>query len=104
MNTWVVILIVASLVYGSRFLLMEPWVPLRLGKRLQKVLTFSAPAVLTAIAAPIVFIHNNDLHIDADNHYLLAAIVVVILAFVTKNTLITVLLGMASFLFLHQLL
>ncbi|USE39197.1 AzlD domain-containing protein [Endozoicomonas sp. SCSIO W0465] len=104
MDTWVILFIVAALVFGSRFLLMEPWLPLKLSEPIQQVLSYSAPAVLTAIAAPIVFIREDKLNLSMGNHYLIAAIIVVFLALVTRNTLLTVILGMLSFLVLRQIL
>ncbi|WP_419536395.1 AzlD domain-containing protein [Endozoicomonas sp.] len=104
METWFILLAVTALVFGSRFLLMEPWLPLKLSDNVQKVLSFSAPAVLTAIAAPIVFMRDDRLSFSIDNHYLIAGAVVVVLALVTRNTLMTVILGMMSFLVLRHLI
>lgn len=104
MDTWVILLTVAALVFGSRFLLMEPWLPLKLSETVQQVLSFSAPAVLTAIAAPIVFIREDQFNLSVDNHYLIAGIIVVFLALMTRSTLLTVVLGMVSFLALRHLL
>lgn len=104
MDTWVILLTVAALVFGSRFLLMEPWLPLKLSETVQQVLSFSAPAVLTAIAAPIVFIREDQFNLSVDNHYLIVGIIVVFLALMTRNTLLTVVLGMVSFLALRHLL
>ncbi|WP_257267226.1 AzlD domain-containing protein [Endozoicomonas sp. ONNA2] len=104
MDTWVILFTVAVLVFGSRFLLMEPWLPLKLNETVQQLLRFSAPAVLTAIAAPILFIRGDQLSLSIDNHYLIAGIIVVFLAQWTRNTLLTVVLGMLSFLVLRHLL
>ncbi|WP_422459803.1 MULTISPECIES: AzlD domain-containing protein [unclassified Endozoicomonas] len=104
MDTWVILFIVAALVFGSRFLLMEPWLPLKLSDTVQQALSFSAPAVLTAIAAPIVFIREDQLSLSMGNHYLIAGIIVVFLALMTRNTLLTVILGMLSFLLLRHVL
>lgn len=104
MDTWVILLTVAALVFGSRFLLMEPWLPLKLSENVQKMLSFSAPAVLTAIAAPIVFIRDDYFTLTMDNHYLIAGIIAVILALATRNTLMTIILGMLSFLVLKHVI
>ena len=103
MDTWIILLSVAALVFASRFLLMEPWLPLRLSQNVQQILRYSAPAVLTAIATPIVFMRDNEFNLSLDNHYLMASIIVIILALITKNTLMTVILGMLSFLFLKHM-
>ncbi len=101
MTTWFILFSVAMLVFTSRFLLMEPWLPLKLSDNAQQLLAFSAPAVLTAIAAPIVFIREKQLCLGMDNHYFVASGVVVVIAMMTRNTLVTVVLGMASFQFLR---
>ncbi|MFK0573211.1 AzlD domain-containing protein [Endozoicomonas sp.] len=104
MDIWVILLTVAALVFGSRFFLMEPWLPLKLSQNVQQFLSFSAPAVLTAIATPIVFIRDNQFSLSMDNQYLIAGIIVVILALITRNTLMTVILGMLSFLVLKHVI
>ena len=102
MVTWIILFSVAALVFASRFLLMEPWVPLKLSDNVQQLLSFSAPAVLTAIAAPIVFIREEQLSVGMGNQYLLASVVVVVVALATRSTLWTVVLGMVSFLLLRH--
>ncbi len=49
---WLTILTMALLVILSRYVLLEPGLPIRLGKKTQAFLGFSAPAVLSAIFAP----------------------------------------------------
>lgn len=102
MVTWIILFSVAALVFASRFLLMEPWLPLKLSDNVQQLLSFSAPAVLTAIAAPIVFIREEQLSVGMGNQYLLASVVVVVVALSTRSTLWTVVLGMVSFLLLRH--
>ena len=102
MVTWIILFSVAALVFASRFLLMEPWLPLKLSDNVQQLLSFSAPAVLTAIAAPIVFIREEQLSVGMGNQYLLASVVVVVVALATRSTLWTVVLGMVSFLLLRH--
>lgn len=104
MDTWFILLTVAVLVFSSRFLLMEPWLPLKLSENVQQMLSFSAPAVLTAIATPIVFIRAERFSFSLDNHYLIAGVIVVILALITRNTLLTIVLGMLSFLALNHMM
>ena len=104
MDIWITLFTIAAVVFGSRFLLMEPWLPLRLSKNVQQILSFSAPAVLTAIATPILFIRNDELNLSLGNQYLVAGAIVVVLALITRNTLVTVILGMLSFLALKYFL
>lgn len=50
-----------ALVFLSRYLFLEPKLPLRLSPTLQRLLSYSGPAVLTAIWAPIVFMPEKTL-------------------------------------------
>lgn len=91
----------AAVVFISRHLLLEPKLPLRLSKNTQTFLSYSAPAVLTAIFAPIVFVQEGKLDLSLDNSYLICAVVATVLAFVTRNTLLTTVLSMGLFFTIH---
>lgn len=54
------ILLMTLLVFTSRYLFLEPKLPLKLSTRTQKILNYASPAVLTAIWAPIVFIPEGN--------------------------------------------
>ncbi|ARN76182.1 AzlD domain-containing protein [Oceanicoccus sagamiensis] len=99
---WLMILLMALLVFSSRYLFLEPKLPLRLGPKMLQFLSYSMPAVLTAIFAPIVFIQDNSLAISLDNYYLLCGLLAAALAWLTRNTLITIVVSMGLFFFLHQ--
>ncbi|MPW27543.1 AzlD domain-containing protein [Agarivorans sp. B2Z047] len=98
---WFTILSMAAIVFASRYLFLEPKIPLRLNKTTLQFLSYSAPAVLTAIFAPIVFIQDKKLALSFDNPYLLAAILAALLAYFTRNALITTVVSMAVFFFIH---
>ena len=98
------ILLMTALVFTSRYLFLEPKLPIRLGVRTQKVLSYASPAVLTAIWAPIVFLPEGELGLSVQNPFLLAAIIAVLIAYLTKNVLITTIVSMAAFLLLRVLL
>lgn len=89
-----------SLVFMSRYLFLEPKIPLSLSKNAQAFLSYSAPAVLTAILAPIIFVRENELSIALDNNYLIGAAIACVLAYVTRNTLLTALVSMGVFFFI----
>ena len=96
------ILAMAALVFFSRYVFLEPRLPLKLSSSVMHFLSYSAPAVLTAILAPIVFIHDKKLDMSFDNNYLICAIVAVILAITTRNTLLTTVLSMSLFFMLRH--
>lgn len=95
------ILAMTALVFVSRYVFLEPRLPLRLSPRLQRLLSYSGPAVLTAIWAPIVFTHEHTLWLGQNNPYLWAAVLAALLAWKTKNVLLTTVLSMAVFLLLN---
>jgi branched-subunit amino acid transport protein len=95
------IFLMAAIVFGSRYLFLEPKLPVRLNTKIQKFLSYSAPAVLTAILAPIVFINDTELNLSIENSYLVCALVAVFLAILTKNTLLTTILSMGLFFIIH---
>ncbi len=98
---WLTIISMAALVFGSRYLFLEPKLPVRLSKNTLTFLSYSAPAVLTAIFAPIVFIQEGKLDLSLDNSYLICAIVATILAYTTRNVLLTTLVSMGLFFIIH---
>lgn len=104
MNAWMMIFSVAAVVFASRFLLLEPWLPIKLSQNVQDILKFSAPAVLTAIATPIVLFREQEISIALSNHHLVASVVVVVLSLITRSTLLTVMSGMGTFLLLRFVL
>lgn len=95
------ILAMTALVFVSRYLFLEPKLPLRLSPGLQRLLSYSGPAVLTAIWAPIVFTHEKTLWLEGSNPYLWAALLAAILAWRSKNVLLTTVVSMGVFLLLN---
>ena len=59
---------------------------------------FIPPAVLTAIIVPAMFMPTGSLEISITNAYLVAGISSGVIAFRTRNLLLTIVLGMALFL------
>ena len=93
-----------ALVFLSRYVFLEPLLPLRLSPNLQRFLSYSGPAVLTAIWAPIVFTHEKLLWLDTTNPYIWASLLAGVLAWKTKNVLLTTVASMAIFLLLNLVL
>jgi branched-subunit amino acid transport protein len=99
--TWLMIILMTVVVFTSRYLFLEPKLPLKLNKNTQHFLSYSAPAVLTAIFAPIVFIRDGTFNIGLDNPYFVCAIIAAIMAYVTRNVLLTTVVSMGIFFVLH---
>ncbi len=95
------ILAMTCLVFLSRYLFLEPKLPLRLSPAVQRLLSYSSPAVLTAIWAPIVFTHDSNLSVSTNNPYLWAAALAGFIAWKTRNVLLTTVVSMTVFLILN---
>ncbi|WP_153916174.1 AzlD domain-containing protein [Shewanella sp. TC10] len=95
--TWLIISSMAAVVFISRYLLLEPKLPLKLSDKTLTFLSYSAPAVLTAILAPIVFVPEGQLNLTFDNTYLVCGVVATLLAYFTRNTLLTTVLSIGLF-------
>lgn len=90
----------AILVFASRYLFLEPRLPLELGPKLRRLMAYATPAVLSAVIAPMVLIHQDQINYSWQNPYLLGAIAAIVIMLLTKNTLLTTLLSMALFVLL----
>ena len=69
---------------------------LRLPLVLQRALRFVPVAALTAIIAPELFIQNGAIFISPMNLRLIAGAIAVVVAWRTKNTLLTIAVGMLA--------
>ncbi|WP_286238637.1 AzlD domain-containing protein [Neptuniibacter halophilus] len=97
---WLLMLGMAALVFASRYLFLEPRLPLKLNEEVLRLLSYSAPAVLAAVIAPLVFVHQEQVDISTDNPYLLGAVAAIGLMLITRNTLLTATLSMGLFLWI----
>ena len=71
--------------------------PIRLGPNVRHLLSYSGPAVLTAIAAPILLVHQQQLDLASDNAYLWGALMAIVVAHRTGSVYWTIGLGMLIF-------
>ena len=91
------------LTFGMRFSLIYLFGRLQVPETMRKALHYVPPAVLSAIVFPELFLHDGQLNLAPDNYRLLAGLVAVLVAWFSKNTLITIITGMIA-LFLFQFL
>lgn len=103
MNIWLVVIIGGLITFGIRFsliyLLGEG--KFEIPETLRKALHYIPPAVLSAIIFPELFIRDGNLDLALTNTRLLAGILAIVTAWFSRNTLLTILVGMAA-LFLLQ--
>src|SRR5512138_1170987 len=75
---------------------------LHISGNLRKALHYVPPAVLSAIIFPELFLPDGKLDISLGNARLLAGLVAILVAWFSKNTLVTIIAGMIA-LFVLQL-
>lgn len=85
------------LVFASRYLFLEPRLPIELGPKLRRLMGYATPAVLSAVIAPMTLSHQGTLVTDWQNPYLLGAAAAVLIMVLTKNTLLSTILSMMIF-------
>ena len=73
---------------------------IRFSPGMQRALSYVPPAVLTAIITPELFLHSGSIDLSLGNHRLIAGILATVVAWRTKNVVLTILVGMAALLLL----
>ena len=105
MSIWLVMLFGGLITFGMRFSLIYLLAEgrLHIPETMRKAFHYVPPAVLSALIFPELFLHNGQLDMTLDNYRLLAGLAAVLAAGFSKNTLLTIIVGMLA-LFLLQIL
>jgi branched-subunit amino acid transport protein len=101
MNIWLVMIFGGAITFGMRFSLIYLFGRFQVPETMRRALHYVPPAVLSAIIFPELFLRNGSLDISMGNTRLLAGLIATLVAWFSKNTLITILAGMVA-LFLLQ--
>ena len=101
MNIWLVMLIGGLLTCGMRFSLIFLFGRFEVPSTMRKALHYVPPAVLSAIIFPELLYSSGSLNLSLNNTRLIAGIIAILVAWYTKNTLLTILAGMAALLILQ---
>lgn len=91
----VVIGVLTYLTRLSFIALLDRW---PLSERLQRALRFVPVAALSAIIAPALVFSDRSLALGVDNPRLIGGVAAALVAFVTRNVLLTIAAGMAVYL------
>jgi len=102
MNIWLVMLLGGLITFGMRFSLIHLFGRLEVPETIRRALHYVPPAVLSAIVFPELLMPKGTLILSLDNTRLLAGLIAILVAWFTKNTLITIIAGMLA-LFLLKL-
>lgn len=101
MNIWLVMLLGGLITFAIRFSLIYLFGRLHIPETIRRALRYVPPAVLSAIVFPELFFHDGTLNLSLDNIRLLAGLVAILVAWISRNTLVTIIAGMLA-LFLLQ--
>ena len=104
MNIWLVMLFGGLITFGMRFSLIYLLAEGRfeVPETVRRALHYVPPAVLSAIVFPELFMRDGALDLSLGNTRLLAGLIAILVAWFSKNTLITIIAGMIA-LFLLKL-
>jgi len=91
---WITIIIIGLLTLATRLSFILFWERLTLTPRMEIALRFVPIAVLSAIILPALVQHNTILDLSLHNARLIAGICAIIVAWRTRNTLLTIACGM----------
>ncbi len=91
---WLTILAAGVITYAIRLSFILVFSRWEIPQWLQRALRFVPPAVLTAIILPELFISSGKLDISLENGRLVAGLVAILVAWRTKNVILTILSGM----------
>lgn len=103
MNIWLVMIAGGLVTFGMRFSLIYLFGRFEVPETMRRALHYVPPAVLSAIIFPEIFLRNGVLDISLTNTRLLAGVIAIITAWFSRNTLLTILVGMAAVFFLQKL-
>lgn len=103
MNIWLVMLLGGLITFGIRFSLIYLFGRIHAPPTMRRALHYVPPAVLSAIIFPELFLHEGALSLSLENTRLLAGLFAILVAWYSRNTLITIIAGMLA-IFLLQIL
>lgn len=102
--TWILLLSLAFIVFINRYFFLEPKIAFKLPVFVENMLQYSAPCLLTAICAPIVFFHGEELRALPLDAYFLTAILCIVFALISKKILLNLSLSLLCFYALNYFL
>lgn len=94
---WIMIGLMTAITFYNRYAFFSPRIKFSIRPEIQSVLQYTAPAILTALWVPIVFIKDNAISTNPDNPYLVAGVITIAVSLLLKKPLLIVLIGLLFF-------
>ncbi len=101
---WLTMFVGGLITFGMRFSLIYLFGKFEIPEYLRRALHYIPPAVFSAIIFPELFLNEGALDLSLANAKLLAGLLAIIVAWFSRNTLLTILLGMAALFFFQNFL
>jgi branched-subunit amino acid transport protein len=101
---WLTLICIGLLTYGIRLSFISLFGRREIPTFLLSILRFVPVTVLSAIIFPALFLYGNKLDLSLSNTRLLAGILAAIVAWRTKNVLLTIVVGMVGLWLLQALM
>ncbi len=101
MKIWLIMILGGLITFGSRFSFIYLFGRFEIPGTIRRALRFVPPAVLTAIILPELLIRAGEMELSFSNERLLAGLAAGLVAWRTKNVLLTILAGMTVLLLLQ---
>lgn len=98
MSAWLAIFAAGLVTYLTRLSFISLFGNRELHPLVLRALRFVPPAVLTAIIIPELLVRDGGVDISLGNGRLLAGLVAILVAYFTKNVMLTILVGMGALL------
>jgi branched-subunit amino acid transport protein len=99
-RVWLIMLAVGLLTFGMRLSLIALAGRLTMPPVIQRALRYVPPAVLSAIVFPELFLPAGQFDLSLNNERLIAGLLAAVVAWRTRNVLLTIAAGMAVLLLL----
>jgi branched-subunit amino acid transport protein len=96
MSLWLIVIGMGLVTFGTRLTPIVLLGRIEIPLIVQRALRFVPPAVLTAIIVPELLYRNNQVDMSLTNVRLLAGLIAIVVAWRTKNALITIGVGMIA--------
>ena len=96
MNLWLIVIGMGLVTFGIRLIPIVLLGRIDFPLVVQRALRFVPPAVLTAIIVPELLYRNDQVYLSLTNVRLLAGLIAIVVAWRTKNPLITIGVGMIA--------
>ncbi|MBL8080031.1 MAG: AzlD domain-containing protein [Anaerolineales bacterium] len=101
MNIWLIMIAGGLITFGMRFSFIYLFGRLEIPETLRRALHYVPPAVLSAIIFPELFYNDGGLNLTWANTRLFAGLIAIAVAWFSKNTLVTIIVGMIALVILN---